>query len=123
MYVHGKNLEQKENHKTKYRDEDSRRYLKEIRAKYNEWKLANEQLVSPLIEKTDQDSKLLIKRVELLNKCKHSAISSQLFLRNATQTAIKMNEPSICYCIFEQRTEAEEQRSSNCPLKVNIANS
>ncbi|WP_287279097.1 MULTISPECIES: hypothetical protein [unclassified Okeania] len=70
MYVHGKNLEQKENHKTKYRDEDSRRYLREIREKYNEWKLANEGLIGPLIEKTDQDSELLIKRVEFLNQYK-----------------------------------------------------
>nr|WP_293095786.1 hypothetical protein [Okeania sp. SIO2F4] len=36
MYVHGQNLEQKENHKTKYRDTESRKYLREIRAKYNE---------------------------------------------------------------------------------------
>ncbi|NES77855.1 MULTISPECIES: Bpu10I family restriction endonuclease [unclassified Okeania] len=70
MYVHGQNLEQKENHKTKYRDEDSRRYLREIREKYNEWKLANEGLIGPLIEKTDQDSELLIKRVEFLNQYK-----------------------------------------------------
>ncbi|MGB3509960.1 MAG: hypothetical protein WBA93_12105 [Microcoleaceae cyanobacterium] len=70
MYVHGQNLEQKENHKTKYRDEDSRRYLREIREKYNEWKLANEQLIGPLTETTKQDSELLIKRVELLNEYK-----------------------------------------------------
>ncbi|MGD1703884.1 hypothetical protein [Dapis sp. BLCC M229] len=71
MYVHGQNLEQKENHKTKYRDTESRRYLTEIRAKYNEWKLANEHLVGPLTETTKQDSELLIKRVELLNEYKN----------------------------------------------------
>lgn len=29
MFVHGKNLEQKENHKKKYQDEESRLYLQE----------------------------------------------------------------------------------------------
>ena len=41
VYVHGDNLEQKENHPTKYRDDVSKQYLKEIRQKYNEWKTAN----------------------------------------------------------------------------------
>jgi hypothetical protein len=36
MFIHGNNLEQKENHQTKYRDEDSRRYLLEIRVRYNQ---------------------------------------------------------------------------------------
>jgi hypothetical protein len=70
MYIHGHNLEQKENHKTKYRDTESRRYLREIRVKYNEWKFANEQLVGPLIEKNNLDHELLTKRVELLNQYK-----------------------------------------------------
>ena len=30
VYVHGDNLEQKENHPTKYRDDVSKQYLKEI---------------------------------------------------------------------------------------------
>jgi HSP20 family molecular chaperone IbpA len=34
MLVHGNNLEQKEAHKTKYKDEASRRYLREIRLRY-----------------------------------------------------------------------------------------
>ena len=34
MFVHGNNLEQKEKHRTKYRDEESRKLLKEIREKY-----------------------------------------------------------------------------------------
>ncbi len=46
MLVHGKNLEQKENHKTKYRDEESRHYLAEIRARYNEWKSKGEFLTA-----------------------------------------------------------------------------
>ncbi len=36
MFVHGNNLEQKENHKTKYRDAESRQYLLEIRLEYNQ---------------------------------------------------------------------------------------
>lgn len=38
MYVHGDNLRQKENHKTKYLDADSRQYLVEIRDQYNGWR-------------------------------------------------------------------------------------
>ena len=41
VYVHGDNLEQKENHPTKYRDNISRQYLREIRPRYNDWKNAN----------------------------------------------------------------------------------
>jgi hypothetical protein len=32
--VHGSNLEQKENHRTKYRDVESKKYLSEIRTEY-----------------------------------------------------------------------------------------
>mgnify|MGYP003308047518 CR=1 FL=1 len=38
VYVHGDNILQKENHPSKYRDETSKQYLVEIRAKYEEWK-------------------------------------------------------------------------------------
>lgn len=70
MYVHGQNLEQKENHKTKYRDEESRRYLRETREKYDNWKLANEQLIGPVIEKKSEDNRVIQRRVELLNEYK-----------------------------------------------------
>lgn len=50
MYVHGDNLTQKEAHKTKYLDKESRSYLKEIRTKYNKWKKANESLIGPKID-------------------------------------------------------------------------
>lgn len=40
-FIHGNNLEQKENHKTKYRDAVSRKYLSEIRIKYDQWKKEN----------------------------------------------------------------------------------
>lgn len=71
MYVHGDNLRQKENHRTKYLDADSRRYLTEIRAKYDEWKTANEALVGPILE-TDSESttEILTSRVKLFNDYK-----------------------------------------------------
>ena len=55
QFVHGDNLEQKENHPTKYRDEVSRRYLGEIRARYNEWKQANLALHLPRRHETEED--------------------------------------------------------------------
>jgi len=70
MFVHGNNLEQKEQHQTKYRDDDSRRYLTEIRIRYNEWKTANENLVGPVGAATDQDLEIIEKRVQLLNEYK-----------------------------------------------------
>lgn len=70
MYVHGDNLTQKENHKTKYLDNDSRQYLVEIRGKYDEWRKSNEELKGPLVEKTEDDSTILEKRVKLFNDYK-----------------------------------------------------
>ncbi len=70
MYVHGNNITQKENHKTKYTDDLSKKYLVEIREKYDEWKKANEGLHGPCIEKTDNDSGTIEKRVMLLNEYK-----------------------------------------------------
>jgi len=70
MFVHGNNISQKENHRTKYRDEASRRYLAEIRARYEQWKSANEEIIGPTAENTDNDSMLIIERVRLLNEYK-----------------------------------------------------
>lgn len=70
MFVHGNNLEQKENHTSKYRDEESRRYLAEIRIRYDEWRQANEALVGPNIQVTEQDSQTVATRVRLLNEYK-----------------------------------------------------
>lgn len=70
MFVHGNNLEQKENHQTKYRDKDSREYLGEIRIKYNNWKESNEALVGPIGKATDKDLEIIKKRVYLLNEYK-----------------------------------------------------
>jgi hypothetical protein len=64
--VHGSNLEQKENYRTKYRDVDSRRYLNEIRAEYDKWHTANMQLVGPRSETTERDDAIIVRRVELL---------------------------------------------------------
>lgn len=71
MFVHGNNLEQKENHQTKYRDADSRRYLVEIRARYNQWKTANEALIGPLAIIGENDSNIVSARVQLLNDYKN----------------------------------------------------
>jgi Bpu10I restriction endonuclease len=70
MFVHGNNLEQKENHQTKYRDSESRCYLCEIRARYNQWRAENEALIGPVSEATDNDSKIISKRIRLLNEYK-----------------------------------------------------
>lgn len=68
--VHGSNLEQKENHRTKYRDANSIKYLSEIRIGYNKWKLANSQLLGPTATPTDQDDVVITKRTELLSEYK-----------------------------------------------------
>jgi hypothetical protein len=70
MFIHGNNLRQKENHPMKYQDEESRRYLGEIRARYNQWKSANETLVGPVAEVTENDTAIIAKRVRLLNEYK-----------------------------------------------------
>jgi hypothetical protein len=70
MYVHGDNLIQKENHTTKYLDADSKRYLLEIRAKYDVWKSANEQLIGPLAVSSENDNSILNERVKLFNEYK-----------------------------------------------------
>lgn len=70
VYVHGDNLEQKENHPTKYRDETSRRYLNEIRNNYNAWKEANLLLKGPVKKIDDDDLKIIEERVRLFNDYK-----------------------------------------------------
>lgn len=67
MFVHGNNLVQKENHKTKYLDDKSKQYLKEIRKEYDLWSSKNEDLIGPTDVETENDSKIISKRVELLN--------------------------------------------------------
>lgn len=71
MFVHGNNLEQKEQHKTKYCDDDSRKYLTEIRTRYNDWKTSNENLYGPVGIAADSDQNIIEKRVHLLNEYKN----------------------------------------------------
>lgn len=70
MFVHGDNLKQKETSKTKYTDTKSKEYLAEIRAKYDEWKKANEDLKGPGIEIKEDEKDIIKKRVELFNEYK-----------------------------------------------------
>ena len=70
MFVHGNNLEQKEAHPTKYRDEESRRFLAEIRVRYDAWRQANEALIGPTVKATKQDAQIVQNRVRLLNEYK-----------------------------------------------------
>lgn len=70
MFVHGNNLKQKENHKTKYRDLESRKYLGEIRIKYDQWKYDNDELIGPTKDHKDSDNEVVKERVKLLNDYK-----------------------------------------------------
>lgn len=68
--VHGANLVQKEAHRSKYRDEDSRRYLLEIRDKHNQWYQANLLLNGPNTQIQVNDKQIINQRVELLTEYK-----------------------------------------------------
>lgn len=70
VYVHGDNLEQKENHLTKYQDEISRQYLSEIRPMYDEWKNANLALRGPVKLIGENDFAVIEERVRLFNEYK-----------------------------------------------------
>ncbi|PLY58440.1 hypothetical protein HBH1_03231 [Herbaspirillum sp. BH-1] len=70
MYVHGNNLQQKENHLTKYRDDESCRFLREIRAKYEDWKAANLSLRGPVRDPDERDMEIINRRVALFNEYK-----------------------------------------------------
>lgn len=70
VFVHGQNLEQKERHKSKYRDARSRRLLAEVRVQYDLWKAANDELEGPYSEAADNDFELIQKRVKLFSDYK-----------------------------------------------------
>lgn len=70
MLVHGDNLLQKENHRTKYTDEVSRGYLTEIRERYNQWHEANMALIGPQSKVTELDEEILQTRVALFTNYK-----------------------------------------------------
>ncbi|MFH7026289.1 MAG: Bpu10I family restriction endonuclease [Heteroscytonema crispum UTEX LB 1556] len=68
--VHGSNLQQKEAHRTKYRDTESKKYLEQIRFAYNQWHSNNIKLLGPTSTPTENDDIILAKRVELLSTYK-----------------------------------------------------
>ena len=71
MHVHGDNLKEKENHKTKYMDDISKAYLNEIRAKYDIWKKGNEDLKGPTSTVSlEEDIEILKKRTALFSEYK-----------------------------------------------------
>ena len=70
MLVHGSNLSQKENHKTKYRDTKSRQYLMEIRTQYDKWHETNSSLFGPYKNKLQEDQNTVKERVHLLSEYK-----------------------------------------------------
>jgi Bpu10I-like restriction endonuclease len=70
MKVHGDNLTQKENHPTKYRDDESRQYLADIRPVYDAWADANERLRGPFREHRDNDDDMLAQRTRLFSDYK-----------------------------------------------------
>lgn len=67
MHVHGNNLEQKENHPSKYRSTQSKAYLAEIRVEYDKWKKKNLLLKGPVSKQVVADDQVIRKRVRLLN--------------------------------------------------------
>jgi len=79
--VHGSNLEQKETHRTKYRDEASVTYLKEIRARYTVWHTANMELKGPFTAKSTNDAAIIAMRVQLLAEYK-DFIDQQRYAEN-----------------------------------------
>jgi hypothetical protein len=70
IFIHGSNLEQKETHRTKYRDNLSKQYLQEIRATYDQWKEKNISLKGPFSVESKSDTETLTNRVKLLNEYK-----------------------------------------------------
>ncbi len=67
MPAHGDNLIQKERGDAKYADQKSRRHLREIRARYEDWKAANEALKGPLAQPAATDSDILSRRTQLFS--------------------------------------------------------
>jgi len=70
MFVHGDNLTQKENHKGKYTDKESKKFLLEIRVEYEKWKKANENLKGPFSIPNKKDKEIIQKRVALFSDYK-----------------------------------------------------
>jgi hypothetical protein len=77
VFVHGSNLKQKEAHKTKYRDVESRQYLTEIRTRYDQWHEQNMNLIGPTTKQSNDDIKTVAARVQLLEDYKNFIDSQQ----------------------------------------------
>jgi len=71
MLVHGDNLSTKENYRKKYQDAESKQYLAEIRAKYDQWHQQNVDLVGPCVHKHNNDIETLKKRIALFEDYKN----------------------------------------------------
>ena len=68
MFVHGDNIAQKESIvETK---SIQAKYIKEIRAKYNQWKAANEALIGPIATPMPSDVNIIEQRTALFNQYK-----------------------------------------------------
>lgn len=65
MFVHGDNLTQKENHRLKYRDRESREFLVQIRRAYDLWMKANVRLKGPFSSPGPDDTEILKTRLAL----------------------------------------------------------
>ncbi|WP_211259335.1 Bpu10I family restriction endonuclease [Belnapia moabensis] len=70
VLAHGANITQKENHRTKYRDRQSRQFIAEIRAKYDVWHQQNIQLKGPGKTPDQNDKEIIRKRVKLFSDYK-----------------------------------------------------
>lgn len=70
VFVHGQNIKQKINGKRKYKDDESTEYLKEINARYEEWKSSNEALKGPFKVPSNDDLETIEKRVALFSDYK-----------------------------------------------------
>jgi hypothetical protein len=68
--VHGSNLQQKESNPKRYKDTESKIFLKEIRIEYDKWHSANLELIGPTSTPTDKDNEIIAQRVKLLSDYK-----------------------------------------------------
>lgn len=78
VFVHGDNILKKETHDKKYCDNLSRRYLQEIRNKYEEWKNANLAITGPVRQLQDTDLSIIEERTRLFNEYK-SFLDQQIY--------------------------------------------
>lgn len=70
-HVHGTNLAQKEQHPKKYRDDESKKRLREIRTEYDKWHEANIQLIGPIsLADESQARQIISERTQLFENYK-----------------------------------------------------